>query len=46
MLTKTNCPLPDPIKEMTWDQLRDYICFDLKTGEVLVVELAEEDDDE
>ena len=42
-MTPMSYPLSDQVKEMTWNQIRDYICFDLKTGEVLVVEIPEED---
>lgn len=38
----------ETVLELTWDELRDYICFDLKPGDILVVEIAdsEEEDDE
>ena len=41
-------PEENTVLEMTREQLRNYICFNLKPGDVVIVEIAdlEEEDDE
>ncbi len=38
--SKTN---PDQIKEMTWEQIKEYVEEQLETGTVLVIDFGKED---